>query len=256
MSSVMHPVGPEPEQIYWRRRLAVIVAAVLLVALVIALVVGGTSTGSAVSAVPSPSPVSLPTTVALTPTPVPSASVTPTLTPTPTTSETDAAPASPSASPSPSGSASTSTQSRKSATPTPSAKPTKAAPVACSPKDLRATLTGKPKLKPKQATTFALSLINGSDTTCVVTVDRASFELKIYSGTDRIWSSKDCSTAVKTRSTRLKAEDAVQWSMRWDGRRSRKDCKVRPEIPRPGTYFATAQLDGAKPVQLRLILRG
>jgi hypothetical protein len=128
--------------------------------------------------------------------------------------------------------------------------------VACSPKDLRATLTGKQKLKPKQPTTFALSLINGSGATCVVTVDQASFELKIFSGTDRIWSSKDCSTAVKTRSTKLKAEDAVQWSMRWDGRRSRKDCKDRPEIPRAGTYFATAQLHGAKPVQLRLILRG
>jgi hypothetical protein len=255
MSSVIHPVGPEPEQTYWRRRLVVVAAAVLLVALVVALVVGGTSTGSAVSAAPSPSPVGVPPAVTLTPTPVPSPSVTPS----PSASPSGGATASPTASPSPSGSAPTrakSAESTKAASPTPSAKPTKKAPVACSPKDLRATLTGKQKLKPKQPTTFALSLINGSGATCIVTVDRAGFELKIYSGSDRIWSSKDCSTAVKTRSTKLKAEEAVQWSMRWDGRRSRKDCKDRPEVPRAGTYFATAQLHGAKPVQLRLILRG
>jgi len=128
--------------------------------------------------------------------------------------------------------------------------------VVCSATDLRATLTGKQKLKPKQKNTFKLSLINGSATSCLVTVDRKNFELKIYSGTDRIWSSDDCPTAVKTRSAKIKAEDALTWSMRWDGKRSRADCKTRPEIPRPGTYFATAQLDGAKPVQLRMILRG
>jgi hypothetical protein len=42
----------------------------------------------------------------------------------------------------------------------------------------------------------------------------------------------------------------------WNGRRSRDDCKDRPETPRAGTYFATAQLDGAKPVRLRMIIRG
>ena len=42
--------------------------------------------------------------------------------------------------------------------------------------------------------------------------------------------------------------------MTWNGRRSRDNCKNRAEIPRPGTYFATAQLEGAKPVQLRMIL--
>ena len=43
--------------------------------------------------------------------------------------------------------------------------------------------------------------------------------------------------------------------MVWNGRRSRSDCKNRPEIPKAGTYFATAQLEGAKPVQLRMIVR-
>ena len=128
--------------------------------------------------------------------------------------------------------------------------------MACQPEDLRATLTGRQRLKPEQKTTFTLSLINGSATTCVVSVTPKTFELKIYSGTDRIWSSDDCARAVKPRKATVKAEDALEWRMAWDGQRSRAGCRSRPEAPKPGTYFATAQLDGAKPVQLRMILGG
>ena len=75
-----------------------------------------------------------------------------------------------------------STPSAKSALPSSKAK---AVPLTCAAADLRATLTGKQRLKPKQATTFQLSLINGSKQACVATVTRENFELKIYSGRDR-----------------------------------------------------------------------
>ena len=120
---------------------------------------------------------------------------------------------------------------------------------------LRATLTGKTRLKTKKANTFEISLINGSGQTCRLGVNGANFELKIFSGTDRIWSSDDCSKAVKKINKILPAERAVAWKMTWDGRRSRDDCKRRPEVPRAGTYFRPAQYEGAKPVQLRMILR-
>jgi hypothetical protein len=99
-----------------------------------------------------------------------------------------------------------------------------------------------------------LSLINGSGQTCVASVTRDNFELKIYSGSDRIWSTKDCATVIKTVTRKLGSEQALEWSLSWNGRRSRTGCQSRPEIPRPGTYYATAQLAGAKPVQLRMIL--
>lgn len=256
MTSVLHPVGPEPEQTYWVRRALVLASAVLLVAVVIALVVGGSSTGNAVSADPVPPPVPAPAPVTPIPsafvTPTPTASPTPSDSPSPTTTESAAA----SASPSPSASAAAAAEREAKAKAKAEAKAKKAAPTACDPGDLRATLTGKRQLKPEQATTFDLSLINGSGATCIVDVDAKSFELKIYSGTDRIWSSADCAKAVEPITKKVKAEDAVEWSMRWDGRRSRAGCKDRPEIPQAGTYFATAQLDGAKPVQLRMILRG
>lgn len=52
----------------------------------------------------------------------------------------------------------------------------------------------------------------------------------------------------------MASEKSVDWTMTWNGRRSAKDCKNRQGTPRAGTYFATAQLVGAKPVQLRMIL--
>jgi hypothetical protein len=128
-------------------------------------------------------------------------------------------------------------------------------PSRCGPGQLRPTLTGKQLLKPKQVNTFSLSLMNTGAATCLVDVTAANFELKIYSGRDRIWSSDDCSTSVKTIHQNLSTQKSVNWQLAWNGRRSRKDCQSRMEIPKAGTYFATAQLLGAKPVQLRMILR-
>ena len=81
---------------------------------------------------------------------------------------------------------------------------------------------------------MTLSLINGSGQTCTATVNRDNFELRIYSGSDRIWSTKDCATIVKPLTRTLKAEQAMAWKLTWNGRRSRAGCQSRPEIPRPG----------------------
>ncbi|MDN5761833.1 MAG: hypothetical protein L0H41_05895 [Microlunatus sp.] len=103
---------------------------------------------------------------------------------------------------------------------------------------------------------MSLSLINGGAQGCLVSVDDQNFELKIYSGKDRIWSSRDCPKALKAFDRVLAPQAGVAWKMTWDGRRSAegKNCRRQSEIPRPGTYWATAQLDGAKPVQLRMVI--
>ena len=233
MSSVLHPVGPEPPQTYWVRRVLVRVSAILVVAVVAALIFTQ-SNSSAVSA---------------SPTPVPSVAASRRATPTA------------SATPQPSRRRPRRRSSARTAKPKPvksvqpPAKPTRVPVLACPADQLRATLTGKNRLKTGKAAKFEISLINGSGQTCRVAVSRANFELKIYSGTDRIWSSDDCTKAVRKLTKNVKAERAVAWTMKWDGRRSRDDCKRRPEIPRAGTYYATAQFKGAKPVQLRMILR-
>jgi len=229
MSSVLHPVGPEPAPTYWARRVAVLGAAILVLAVVVALIANGTSSGSPQSAAPAPAATS------------PSATSGPAETVSPTATAT----------------AERNPRVTPSSTPKPTAKATptrKPGPTACPAAELRPTLTGKQRLKVKRGNTFRLSLINGSGVTCIAEVNSKNFELKIYSGTDRIWSTRDCTTAVKTVKKKLAGEQALEWTLAWNGRRSRDNCKNRPEIPLPGTYFATAQLDGAKPVQLGMIL--
>lgn len=286
MAGVLHPVGPEPAQTYWWRRILVLLAAAIVV-LGVVLATTMSSGQATVSAKPppgspaagasstpaagqaSPQPRSKPTRA--TPARAAATSARP-------SSRTDHAAAS--RTPRPPRRVPTAAKQNSQARPTaparaptaaarlprtppaplrpspPAAKATTPPPPACSAKKLRPTLTGKPNLRPKQATTFALSLINGSDIVCVASISPKNFELKIYSGTDRIYSTRDCRTAVPKLSRTLRPERAMEWTMRWDGRRSRKNCKHESEIPRPGTYFATAQLDGAKPVQRRMLLRG
>lgn len=256
MSSVLHPVGPEAPQTYWVRRAVVLGAAILALIVVIALIVSQNSNGSVV-ATPTPTPTAV---VSSGPPPY-----TPTPTPAPSPSSTSSASSKASATAKAETETETETDesesdSRASARPSESAsagaRPKSDGPVACAGDRLRPTITGERKLEREQDNTFSISLINGSGQTCTVKVSGDNFELKIYSGTDRIWSSKDCSTAVKSVTKKLAEEQSVSWKMTWKGNRSKDDCKKRPEIPEAGTYFATAQYEGAKPVQLRMILRG
>jgi hypothetical protein len=217
MSGVLHPVGPESAQIYWARRALVFGAATVL-AVAVALIISGTSGGLA--AQPKPPAAS---------DPVPTAW------------------------------SSVSSSAMQTAISTPSlvdvSPSTTSSPVACPAKELRPTLTSRQRLAPHQRNTFQLSLINGSDQTCVARVTRGNFELKIYSGRDRIWTTDHCPSVIKSIRRTLDSEHAVAWSLTWDGERSKSNCRSSREALRPGTYIATAQLDGAEPVELRMLLR-
>jgi hypothetical protein len=231
MSGVLHPVGPEPAQTYWARR-GLVFAAATVFAVALTLIISGTSSSS----VAAPGPASA--------------------------GPTYAAPLSPSAL---ENTVSTPSLAEVSASATPSAKKTpklkasprkssQSTPDSCAAKDLRPTLTGKQHIAPERSTTFQLSLINGSEKTCTATVTRKNFELKISSGSHQIWSTADCPTMIKAISHKLGSEHAVAWSLTWDGKRSKPTCKSASPALRSGRYVATAQLDGAAPVKLRMIL--
>ena len=230
MIGLVHPVGPETAGTYWTRRGFVIGATVVL-AIALVLTIGGTSSGSAAQASPS-TPASA--------YPVPSAtSLNPLQTAPPAPSVVDFS------------STSTATASPQ---PTASKKKGHPKPVACPARDLRPTLTGRIRLAPKQRTSFQLSLINGSGRTCTARVTRKNFELKISSGKGHLWSTRDCPSAIHTISRKLGSEHAVAWSLTWNGKRSKANCKSARQVPKPGRYAATARLDGAEPVKLRMTI--
>ena len=290
MSSVLHPVGPEPRERYWVRRLAVIIAAVVAIGIVVALVGNAMSAGSAVQAEPAPPSVVAPTLPPVTPTPGDTASPTPG----------DTASPSPSASPTPGVASATPTTARTaSATPSAKASPTdgsvvtpkpgqtakteKATPpttaqkkkaeadaaakklaakkkaqatvlATCPTGDLRPTLTGPKKVKATKSASFAVSLINGSSKSCYLKVASANYTLTVVSGKDKIWSTQDCPAAVPTESRKLAPQKSLDWKMTWNGQRSGKGCSKQQEKPKAGYYWAIANFDDTKEVRWRIIL--
>ena len=120
---------------------------------------------------------------------------------------------------------------------------------------MHAGLRGDATPKIGQPVTFTLALINHNGRACVLKRTPATVELKIYSGTDRIWSTDDCAKLVAPTSQLVKVASTVTWKVAWDGRRSAAGCGHRSGTPRAGTYFATFQFSGAKPTQQRMILR-
>ena len=234
MSGLLRPVGPETAQIYWVRR-AVVLGATTVLAVAVALIISGTSSGLAVQANPSPATAGYPVPSSASPTSLQA----PMGTPAAVESSTSAV-----STPAPKAAA------RKAST----KKTNRSGTVDCSADELRPTLTGKQRTEPKKPNTFQLSLINGSGQTCMVRVTKKNFELTIDSGSDRIWSTADCPSAVNSISRKLRAEHAVAWSLTWNGKRSKPDCKSARKMLRPGRYVATAQLAGAEPVELRMIV--
>jgi hypothetical protein len=236
MSGLLRPVGPEGAQTYWARR-GLVLGATVVLAIAVLLIISGASSGSTVHANPSPWIAGYATPSSASPSPLPTAVRTP--------SAVDPSAATASAGPVP-----TATTRGASARAT-----QKSGTEYCEAEELRPTLTGKQRLALTRPTTFQLSLINGSDQTCIARVTPQNFELAIYSGKDRIWSTADCRSIIKPISNKLRSEHAVAWSLTWNGRRSKSDCRSAREALRPGTYLVTAELEGAEPVQLRMLLR-
>ena len=235
MSGLLHPVGQETAQTYWARR-ALVFGATMVLAVAVTLIINGTSNGLAVRSNPTPPTAAYPVPISAAPSSAHTAISTPVA-------------VGPSASASSTSPAPRATRGQAS-----TKKAGRSRPADCLAEELRPTLTGKRRLALKKPTTFQLSLINGSDQTCMARVTKTNFELTIYSGSDRIWSTADCPSVVKPISRKLGAEHAVAWTLTWDGKRSKPDCKSARKAPRQGRYLATAQLEGAEPVQLRMIL--
>jgi hypothetical protein len=150
-------------------------------------------------------------------------------------------------------------KAKKTSRPAEPAEPAEPKYAACEPDALRATIkSDKHNVGVGDKVDFELSVINGGANPCSLQISQQSYQLKIFSGTDRIWSSDDCAKIEPKVAKILQPEQQVEWSMTWNGKRSDEDanCRARPEMPRSGYYYATSAVKGAKPVQFLLILRG
>lgn len=248
MSGMLHPTGPEPARTYWVRR-GILLAVVLLLVVGVVLAVANLTRAAVATAPPPPLPAGNPASS-------PSVSVSGGSTPTPSTAVPPTAVPSTSTAPS---SPISATPSAPSSQPSASAKPSAGVTVIgtpdCRPADLRVRVKGDGRLSVGENTAFTVTLVNAGQLTCLTSVTATNFELRVYSGKDRIWSSRDCAATFAPFDKKLAVKGAYAWKVTWNGERSvqGKSCRSGGKL-KAGTYWATAQLKGVDPAQVRMTI--
>lgn len=259
----MHPVGPEPQETYWVRRAVVIGSAlVLMIILLLVLFNLNGSQQPAPAAPPNPLPSLTPMTPSASPSsasPSPSGSASASASASGKATPSASASGKASSSASASASASGSPKAAGKASSSPSTKSTSTAVTqqtltVCDPSDLDLSVDSPRTAGVSSSVGFKLSLTNTGSNTCVVTVNPNDFSLKLVSGSDRIWSTADCSTLVGQRLAQLTPKQSLNWTVEWNGKRSASGCKTRPGTPGAGYYWATASFTGVASDRARLIL--
>ncbi len=202
--------------VYWRRRMSVLVA-VLVVVAVVAWACSSTASGpgreageqSSKSAAPAADPLLAGLrTLAM-------GTATPTPTPTPTPSADNA------------------TQEARTHRP---GEP-------CSEADLVIGLHGRQEVyaggtRPN----FLITVVNTGPVMCKADVGPRAMEIRITSGEDRIWSTSDCVSGAGVDVKELERGVPYVRSLDWDRRRSSGDCRADPPSALPGTYVAVARM--------------
>jgi len=90
-----------------------------------------------------------------------------------------------------------------------------------------------------------LVVTNGSDQPCVRDLDPVRQEIVVWSadGSERLWSSNDCSSAKGAAPRVLAPGEPVSFSVRWAGRTSAPGCPERRETVPPGEYRLLTRVD-------------
>ncbi|WP_433514472.1 hypothetical protein ACQP2T_01930 [Nonomuraea sp. CA-143628] len=217
-------MGDGSGDVYWRRRMSVLVAVLVVVAVVAwACSSGGSgpqrssNAQTSASASPSTDPLldGLRTLTMGTATPTVSVSVSP-------------------------------TPSSSKVTLTPMTRPKRPG-EPCTEADLVLSMQGKQDVYAAGAQpNFLISLVNTGPVMCLADVGPRSMEVRITSGEDRIWSTSDCVSGEASEIKQL--QRGVPWvrSLDWNRRRSSSDCRTDPPAALPGTYVAVVRMGKLK----------
>lgn len=211
------PVGPESPQTYWVRRLMLLVVVVVVVALVIA-GIAKLAGGSKESAAPAAS----------------------SFTPDPSWTDTAWGSATPSAS---SSAVSPSRSGRRTESPSPSASTPSTSSAVCEGSQLSVKVTGDTK-KPSVGRTETLTVRVSSSTDCRWNTQKVKQTLTVTSGSDRIWSTDDCSSWGPKGVHEIKPKNPWTYEVSWPTKRSTGKCKLSKESLGAGYYVATVNLGG------------
>ncbi|MFF0771959.1 hypothetical protein ACFYUK_23955 [Nonomuraea wenchangensis] len=88
---------------------------------------------------------------------------------------------------------------------------------------------------------FIVTLVNTGPVMCRADVGPRDMEIRIMSGQDRIWSTADCVSGAGEDVAELQRGVPYVRSLNWDRKRSSADCRSTPPAALPGTYVAMAR---------------
>lgn len=215
--ALLHPRGPLPPAVYWRRRLITFGVVAVLLALVVRSCGGDTR----------------PTALVQSPSPTASATG-----PSGSSGSTGSAtgPSGPTGSTRPTGSPSATPTASPSATPTGPPKPCVAA-------DLVLTAKADAQTYPAgRRPVLTIGIANKGKAPCTRDVGQPAREIRVTSGNDRVWSSDDCSTGGDAVVVTLQPGAApMTFSVTWSRKRSAAGCAAGQRDAGPGTYRLTGR---------------
>ena len=199
MTGVVHPVGPEQPQVYWRRRVMLAVVALITLVIIVRSLTGGGDTAAAVAT-------STPAASQPAATPAPSLEV---ASPTPETIQPTADPTVPPVGEGECSDADTSIRVLV---------------------DRETTAVG-------EGVHIKMIVKNISDKTCKRDVGSGANEVTVISGPALIWSTDHCNAS--TEKDLQEFAPGQEWSVNvvWIGKQTAKGCKVR-NMAEPGAYWA------------------
>lgn len=224
MDSIKNPVGPEPESVYWRRRIIAIAAVLGVVAILAWLWPSGGDS----------EPAALPSTSAS----PSSATATGSASASATASASPSASASDEASPSPTGETSAAGEAQ-----------------ACRGGDLDVTVSVETATPTAGAeVVFVMSIANNGDAPCSQDVGAAATSFTVTSGGYRVWSSDDCNPGGSKQLEVIPPGQAFAVQAVWPTIITTPGCPATDNPARPGSYDVTATDAGISSAATRFVL--
>lgn len=217
MSGVVHPVGPKPQAVYWRRRAVFLVVVLLTLFVIGRSVFGNSGSDNKVAAAPSSSP-------------------TTTVSPSPSATESSEPVGVESPEPEPSDAVDPITLQ------SPSPIVTGSQPAgSCLDSEVSVKVALKKKVvRAGAGQDIIMSVTNISNRTCKRDVGSGANEVTIISGPALVWSTDHCSPGSESNYESLKPGQTWSVKVVWNGRLSAQNCQVLADATY-GAYWAHAR---------------
>ncbi len=214
---VLHPVGPLPAAVYWRRRLVVLVVLLAVLGgvgwLVVAVVTGSGNSAAATGSTTSSEPVGTPALDLVVP------SLAGVQTPTPPPSTPPPAPASPAA-------------------------PAQEAGAPCGDDVIALEVRTPGSVASGSSPVFELVVTNTAAVPCTRVLDQQLQEMVLLDGAGtRLWGSNDCQPEASSDNRTLAPGEQVVFPLTWSGLTSEPTCTAARAPVTPGSYVVRARLD-------------